>query len=101
MISKEKARQNATDIRLYRILCLLTIILVPIFGFIYKNTDSSYYVTQNFIVAGYFVLILFLSFINENIKKSFNYFIYLGFFIETVWGISLTFLNSFHISYAI
>ena len=98
LVSKNKNEDWLNkDLRSYRIFCLISIILLPVFWFIHKynNPNVIDYLELRLILAFIFIFVFIGSYINNYIKKRFTNLITLVYYVLTTWIIYLNFLNRF------
>jgi len=90
-------KQDNDYIVIYRLLCLATVVLIPIFRFIYELINPLLYnpIEYVMLVVSSGLALLILSYVSNYFKKHMKYFMYALYSIIFIWDIHLLFMNQF------
>lgn len=86
-----------TDLKEYRIFCILATIFIPCFWIIHKTINPSVidYLAVRIILACLYSLVFIGSYISKAFQKNIVYYMETLYYIVTLWLIYLNFLNHF------
>jgi PAS domain S-box-containing protein len=89
-----------TDLRTYRVLCLVAAFFLPLLGFIHQATNPQALdsLTQRFILSALCLVVFLLSL---RLQKGLLIFAYAMFYGLTVWLIHRNFVNQFSVDYMV
>lgn len=103
LVIKDKKNDSLinSNLKSYRILCLIAVILIPAFWLVHKsiNADVIDFLSVRLIFSLLFFTVYLVSFISNYAKENIIYFVKFLYYLLTFWLVYLNFLNKFSSHY--